>query len=51
MHNTGYIAAKKDAVFLPFLVESLGDFLKIVEQFGVRGFSVTLPYKQTIFRY
>ena len=51
MHNTGYIAAKKDAVFLPFLVENLGDFLKIVEQFGVRGFSVTLPYKQTIFRY
>jgi 3-dehydroquinate dehydratase/shikimate dehydrogenase len=51
LHNTGYIAAKKNALFLPFLVESLGDFLKVVEDFGIRGFSVTLPHKQAIFRY
>jgi len=49
LHNTGYIAAKKDAVFLPFLVENLRDFLKCLPDFGVRGFSVTLPHKETIF--
>src|SRR5262249_36076616 len=51
LHNTGYIAARKDAVFLPFLVENLKDFLKCLVDFGVRGFSVTLPHKQTIFKH
>ena len=51
LHNTGYVAAKKDAVFLSFLVESLGDFLNVVADFGVRGFSITLPHKQAIFKY
>ncbi len=49
LHNTGYIAAGKDAVYLPFLVENLKDFLETLPAFGVRGFSVTLPHKQTIF--
>jgi 3-dehydroquinate dehydratase/shikimate dehydrogenase len=51
LHNTGYVAAKKNAVFLPFLVEELGDFLKVLPEFGIRGFSVTLPHKEKIFRY
>ncbi|MGB9434524.1 MAG: shikimate dehydrogenase [Candidatus Acidiferrum sp.] len=51
LHNTGYVAARKDAVFLPFLVEELGDFVKVMREFGVAGFSVTLPYKQKIFNY
>ena len=50
LHNTGYIAARKDAVFLPFLVERLEDFLKAVPDFGIRGFSVTLPHKEAVFR-
>jgi len=50
LHNTGYVAAKKDAVYLPFLVERLDDFLKALGEFGVQGFSVTLPHKETIFR-
>ena len=51
LHNTGYIAARKDAVYLPFLVERLDDFIKALPEFGVAGFSVTLPHKQAIFRY
>jgi len=50
LHNTGYVSAKKDAVFLPFLVEKLDDFLEVVPEFGVQGFSVTLPHKEAIFR-
>lgn len=51
LHNTGYIAARKDAVYLPFLVERLDDFIKVLPEFGVAGFSVTIPHKQAIFRY
>lgn len=51
LHNTGYVAAKRDAVFLPFLVEDLREFLKLLPEFGVKGFSVTLPHKQRILRY
>jgi 3-dehydroquinate dehydratase/shikimate dehydrogenase len=51
LHNMGYIEAGKDAVFLPFLVENLKDFLKVLPDFGVRGVSVTLPHKETIFAY
>jgi 3-dehydroquinate dehydratase/shikimate dehydrogenase len=50
LHNTGYIAAGRNAVFLPFLVERLADFLKAVPDFGIRGFSVTLPHKEAVFR-
>jgi len=50
LHNTGYIAAKKDAVFLPFLVEGLDDFLKAAPELGVAGFGVTLPHKEAVFR-
>ena len=51
LHNTGFIAAKRDAVYLPFLVESLKDFLDAVPEFALRGFSVTIPHKQTILKY
>jgi 3-dehydroquinate dehydratase / shikimate dehydrogenase len=51
LHNTGYVAAKKDAVFLPFLVENLRDFLKVQGELGVAGFSVTIPHKEKILDY
>jgi 3-dehydroquinate dehydratase / shikimate dehydrogenase len=51
LHNTGYVAAKKDAVYLPFLVEDLREFVKVLPEYGVKGFSVTIPHKQKIFRF
>jgi 3-dehydroquinate dehydratase / shikimate dehydrogenase len=51
LHNSGFIARKTDAVYLPFLVRSLSDFLDAVRELGIRGFSVTLPHKQKILRY
>ncbi|HET9803860.1 MAG TPA: shikimate dehydrogenase [Candidatus Acidoferrum sp.] len=51
MHNTGFVARKRDAVYLPFLVHDLKDFLRAVPEFGLRGFSVTIPHKQTILRH
>ena len=51
LHNTGFIARHVDAVYLPFLVHELRDFLAAVPEFGVRGFSVTHPHKQSILKY
>ncbi len=51
LHNTGFAARKVDAVYLPFLVRDLRDFLHVIPELGVRGFSVTLPHKQSIVRH
>jgi 3-dehydroquinate dehydratase/shikimate dehydrogenase len=51
LHNTAFIARKINAVYLPFLVHNLRDFLKAAPDFGLRGFSVTLPHKQSILRH
>jgi 3-dehydroquinate dehydratase/shikimate dehydrogenase len=51
LHNTGFIAAKRDAAYLPFLVENLREFVDAIPEFKLRGFSVTIPHKQTIMKY
>ncbi len=51
LQNAGFQARKMDAVFLPFLVHDLPDFLGSVEPLGIAGFSVTLPHKQAILRH
>src|SRR5262249_13831347 len=51
LHNAGFVAGRVDAVYLPFLVHRLGDFLTAVPEFGIRGFSVTLPHKLTILKH
>jgi 3-dehydroquinate dehydratase/shikimate dehydrogenase len=51
LHNTGYAARKRDAVYLPFLVDDLKDFLCAVPELGIRGFSVTIPHKQAILKH
>ena len=51
MHNAAFAAADIDAVYLPFHVRDLRDFLSSVDPFGIAGFSVTLPHKETILRY
>jgi len=51
MHNTGFVARKRDAVYLPFLVKDLKDFLVAIPEFGINGFSVTIPHKQKILKY
>jgi 3-dehydroquinate dehydratase/shikimate dehydrogenase len=51
MHNTGFASSKIDAVYLPFLVHDLKDFLKAVSELGIRGFSITIPHKQSILKH
>jgi 3-dehydroquinate dehydratase/shikimate dehydrogenase len=51
LQNAGFQARKMDAVFLPFLVRALRDFLSSIEPLGIAGFAVTLPHKQGILRH
>ncbi len=51
LHNTGFHARHMDAVYLPFLVKDLSDFVKNVGTMGISGFSVTIPHKHAILRY
>jgi 3-dehydroquinate dehydratase/shikimate dehydrogenase len=51
LHNTGFAARHVDALYLPFLVHQLRDFLSAAPEFGVRGFSVTIPHKQAILKH
>jgi 3-dehydroquinate dehydratase / shikimate dehydrogenase len=51
MHNTGFVARKRDAVYLPFLVHDLKDFLGAIPEFGLRGFSVTIPHKENVLKH
>ncbi|MGB9312856.1 MAG: type I 3-dehydroquinate dehydratase, partial [Candidatus Acidiferrales bacterium] len=51
LQNAGFQARKMDAVFLPFLVRDLKDFLGAVPPLGIAGFSVTIPHKQAILRH
>jgi len=51
LQNAGFQARKMDAVYLPFLVHDLRDFLAAVGPLGIAGFSVTLPHKEKILRH
>jgi 3-dehydroquinate dehydratase / shikimate dehydrogenase len=48
MQNAAFAARRMDAVYLPFLVHDLKDFLAAIAPLGVRGFSVTIPHKERI---
>jgi len=51
LHNAGFQARHVNAVFLPFLVPDLRDFLSVISQFKISGFAVTIPHKQTVIRH
>lgn len=51
LHNAAFAARGVDAVYLPFRVRDLRDFLSSIQEFGIAGFSVTLPHKESILRH
>ena len=51
MHNAAFRQRRMNAVYVPFLVLDLRDFIDAIKPLGIAGFSVTLPHKQAIMRY
>jgi 3-dehydroquinate dehydratase / shikimate dehydrogenase len=51
MHNAAFAARHSNAVYLPFRVRELPDFVAAIEPFHIAGFSVTIPHKQRVLRY
>ncbi len=51
MHNAAFHARGVNAVYVPFFVRRLPDFLAAIRPLGIRGFSITLPHKEAILRY
>lgn len=51
LHNAAFQARHIDAVYLPFLVRDLRDFLSSIKTLGIAGFSVTIPHKESIIRH
>jgi len=51
IQNAAFQSRHINAVYLPFLVNDLRDFLNAIEPLGIAGFSVTIPHKQSILRH
>ena len=49
MHNAAFRAAGVDAVYMPMVAASADDFLTFANALGVKGASVTIPYKVDLF--
>jgi len=49
MHNAAFATCGVDAVYAPFHAKNADDFFAFADAFGVRGASVTAPFKQAFF--
>jgi len=49
MHNAAFGAARQDAVYLPFPAVDADDFVTFGRAFGLKGASVTIPFKVSLF--
>ena len=51
MHNAAFADIGLDAIYVPFEAASAGDLMELVQALGVRGLSVTAPFKESILDY
>jgi len=49
MHNAAFRDAQLDAVYLPLPATDVGDFVTFAHAIGLRGASVTIPFKVSLF--
>jgi shikimate dehydrogenase len=48
MHNAAFVAARIDAIYLPFPAVSADDFVTFGRAIGIKGASVTTPHKVSL---
>lgn len=51
IHNPGFHSIHYNAVYVPFLADSIRSFLTLAEFLRMRGFSVTVPFKVEVVKY
>lgn len=51
LHNTSFKENKMNAVYIPFKSENSDDAFGFAETLGFKGFSVTIPHKETIIKH
>lgn len=51
IHNPGFHKIHYNAVYVPFLADSIRSFLGLAEMLRMRGFSVTVPFKVDVVKY
>ncbi len=51
MHNAAYARMGLDACYVPFCVQDLGTAVRAIGALGIRGVSVTIPFKVDIMQY
>jgi len=49
MHNAAFAATRLDAVYLPFPAADVDDFVTFGRAMGVKGASITIPFKVSLF--
>jgi 3-dehydroquinate dehydratase/shikimate dehydrogenase len=49
--NTVFSHEKTNAVYVPFPADNLNTFLELASELGIKGLSVTIPYKEEILPY
>ena len=48
IHNPAFSLAGLDAVYVPFPADDVRSFFCLAEYLGIKGFSVTIPYKREV---
>ena len=51
IHNPGFHAIHYNAIYLPFMVDNVRVFFALAEYLRMRGFSVTIPFKDAVLMY
>ena len=51
IHNPGFQSINYNAIYLPFLVDNVRIFFALAEYLKMRGFSVTVPFKDAVLMY
>ena len=51
IHNLGFHSINYNAIYLPFLVDNVRIFFALAEYLKMRGFSVTIPFKDAVLMY
>lgn len=48
IHNTLFREMNFNKIYVPFKVDDIGDFIRVFRELDVKGYSVTIPHKESV---